>query len=313
MSGKIKIKVRVRKPRIEVPFSEIEDGFTNANTLRNMRSFLTVLNRHLDLDLNIIHVTEYEDNLDKIVSWIKSHYAIFTNSDMRIKILMVSSLITRCTPKSDKPNKFKAYAAQIEQYAPIESVPKERKEIPKWETEVMADLDRIISSRNKVCQILATCFKHGYVMRINQLFSTALYDRDGFDWIDLKGKMWHIRDQKNDDVWSFPITDEFQKDISALVGRNKAFLIEKSTGTPYAQGKQRLSLHKWKSIGNTELRQSYEEWNIYRSGRTVAEQAFWHRVLGHTRTAVLRWYVVGANPEGEAEADDASGYSVHSM
>ncbi len=275
------------------PFDDLE--FTNPRTKANYKSALTALNSHFKWTSGLIHVDKMNRNTNKIIEFIKNHYALRTVKDLSTKLGIYSSLITRTGLV--QTNHIKHAMKDCYNTVVVPTVTK-TEVTPDWIAEVLPALENIIQTGSSTCVTLATLFKYGYVLRTNQIFSTTLTDDGVSNYLDLDNCIWYIRTQKNRKIKEF----EIERELIDLLRPSKPqrYLIHKSTGDKY--GKTSLSYHEWPTYNSVTLRHSYETWNVYGSGRTLEEQNYWHDVLGHTRATVLGTYANRPDDESDDES-----------
>jgi len=216
------------------------------------------------------------------------NYMIKNTSVLRTKLLQISGAQQRC--RKTETTKLATLANIAERTISIPAVVDTRV-FPCWHSESLPTLRKIAGDKdNKICAIIAKCFIQGYVFRLSVIFNTIYgpnLGRPGVNYLDTVAKVWYLGKVKASKPFSFTVTDDF---IASLSPVNGEYLIKDVIATRRVNPS--LGLYSWASYTNNELRHSYEAYNINpTTGRSEAEQALWHSILGHTRATAHEYYV----------------------
>jgi hypothetical protein len=167
--------------------------------------------------------------------------------------------------------------------------------------EMLGVFQNIIDTHlNKFAKIVAVIYKHGYVLRIGEIFeTTTAAGKADLNFLDLENKEWTIKRHKQaskEGQRKFPVTQAFVDELKKYITFPDYLLIYKSNYSAYAS--PLLAMVGISEFSVNEARNSYEQWNWRNSGRSLKEKQFWsEKVLGHSEAVARQYYT---NPEIEA-------------
>jgi hypothetical protein len=262
--------------------------YDNPRTKANVVSAINQLNKHFGWEPKYLHYTKIEDQPNAIVEFILKNYVIKNTSVLRTKLLQISGAQQRC--RKTETTRLATLANIAERTISIPAVVDTRV-FPDWNTESLPALQKIVDDKNnKICAVIAKCFIQGYVFRLSVIFNTVYgpnLGRNGLNYLDTVAKVWHLGKVKSSKPFSFTVSDAFIASLNPVDGE---YMIKDVLATRRVNPS--LGLYSWNSYTNNELRHSYEAYNISpTTGRSEAEQALWHSILGHTRATAHEFYV----------------------
>jgi hypothetical protein len=271
----------------------IKEAYDNQRTYQNTKTRLKRVNTLLRLEpVNVIHTDEYVRNFSQLahllMTEIGSHGGILkSKSELVGYIGSISGAVSRA-------NKGFNPLTQLLSRLKLTDIPDQK---PTFDAEpwvdTLAKLDNAIARcPNQFGKIVAVCYKHGYVLRVGEIFLTSIKDHETFNYLDMDNLKWYIRFHKNQrrGVREFPVTQEFIDELNLYRGGGHHLLVHKTTYEPYTvQTHGVLELDSLPS--NSQIRNSYEEYNWNGSDRTYEEKLNWSvNVLGHSENTVMAHY-----------------------
>ena len=146
---------------------------------------------------------------------------------------------------------------------------------------------------NDFGRMVALIYSHGYVLRVGEIFTTSVKPIPGYNHLDLDTGTWTVTNHKNKARGDrkFTVTQELLQAIKPYLNPGCPFMIHKSTLRPYTiQTLAIIGLTDYLP-SNSQLRNSYEEWNWNSSKRNREEKLHWSvNVLGHSEHTVQGYY-----------------------
>lgn len=274
----------------------IKGLYDNRRTYENTRTRLKRVNTLLHLDpIDSIHTEEYVKQFATMAHLLMTETGVKggvlkSKDELTAYIGSIVGAVSRTLASSGSVNPLTQLLAKLK----LTDIPNPKPvfDAPPW-SQVYAKLDYAsVNCSNKFGRIVAICFKHGYVLRVGEIFNTSTIPIDGLNYLDLNNHEWNISIHKNVSRGSrkFSVTKEFVNELTTLLTTHCPLLIHKSTLMPYTvQTLAVLDLNDLPS--NSQIRNSYEEWNWNESGRSREEQANWSvNVLGHSENTVMSYY-----------------------
>jgi hypothetical protein len=271
----------------------IKDAYDNKRTYQNTKTRLKRVNSLLRLEPNnVIHTEEYVNNFSSLAHLLMTNTGdkggvIKSKTELIGYIGSISGAVTRL-------NKGFNPLTQLLARLKLTDIPdtKPKFDAEPW-TNTLVKLNAVIKDcPNQFGKIVAVCYKHGYALRVGEIFLTSITDHPTFNYLDMDNLKWYIRFHKNvrRGTREFPVTKEFIDELNLYRGGGHHLLIHKTTYEPYAmQTHAVLELDSLPS--NSQIRNSYEEYNWNTSGRTYEEKLNWSvNVLGHSENTVMAHY-----------------------
>jgi len=275
----------------------LKDKYENHKTFQNVKTILKGINETLELTpVNYIHGHQYAAQFEQLCKLMLAKGKAHTKTDLINKLNLIVGLIRRFDPASKALANLRDKIDELrrDNTAQIPNAYPEHNAKP-WKDMKALLQEEINSNPNKFAKIACVCFKHGYCLRIGEIFATTLkmgFPKAATNFLNLNELTWYIHGHKNARTTGprkFTVTKEFVDELSDLIEMPEYLLIFKSNYEQY-------STHLLSSIGitsftNTELRNSYEQWSWNESGRTKEEATYWsENVLGHTVATALSYY-----------------------
>ena len=273
----------------------IKEAYDNQRTYQNTKTRLKRVNTLLRLEpLDVIHTDEYVRNFSTLAHLLmtetgSSGGVIKSKSELVGYIGSVSGAVSRANKGSFNP------LTQLLSRLKLTDIPDQKPtfDAEPWSNTLVKLNNAIACCPNQFGKIVAVCYKHGYVLRVGEIFLTSIRDSDQFNFLDMTNLKWHIRFHKNQrkGTREFPVTQAFVDELNLYRGGGHHLLIHKTTYEPYTiQTHSVLELDDMPS--NSQVRNSYEEYNWSAdSGRTYEEQLNWSvNVLGHSENTVMAHY-----------------------
>ena len=282
MPSKIKVHIKERLHRT-VPLEDIVDSFTSMRTYSNYRAVLNKVNEHYGWKKDVIHYDEMSRNVEEIAEFFKEEYDIKSHDTLKQKLGSLSSLMTRTDMGGN--HAIKHYMKDIEMKIKVDTIIA-KWDVPNWINDLKPKLVALGNEGNKIKNIIAKIYSHGYVMRVASLFDTKLVDDGVSNFLDLDKCIWYIRHQKNGTIMDFKVDPQLCKELYS----KRKWLLAKQDGSPYNRAAKILKYHKWDLSDCATIRISFETWNILQSNNEPEEQLEWHKILGHTRAIALKYY-----------------------
>jgi hypothetical protein len=268
----------------------IKDSYDNQKTYANVRSILKRINLLLDLKpVNYIHAHQYVLEFDDLCSRMISSGFAKTKEDLVIKLSLLIGLIKRldvskCIDLRDKLQTLRdGSSINIQTSSSV---------IPWSEMLEMLEYE-IVNNPNTHAKVACVCFKHGYVLRISEIYGTTTgRGRPGLakNFLDLDNLVWHVTDEKPNSlgIRRFTVTQEFVNELKEYLTFRDYLMIYKSTFEMYTTNL--LSTISINSFTMNEVRQSFENFNWSESGRIKEESTYWStRVLGLTDNTIRKF------------------------
>ena len=274
----------------------IKGLYDNRRTYENTRTRLKRVNTLLRLTpIDVIHTEEYVRQFATMAHLLMTETGVKggvlkSKDELTSYIGSVVGAVSRTLASKGSTNPLTQLLAKLK----LTDIPNPK---PVFDAAPWSDVynklhDASINCPNKFGRIVSICFKHGYVLRVGEIYNTSTTPIDGMNYLDLTNHEWNITIHKNVSRGSrkFTITKEFVDELTPLLSPHCPLLIHKSTLMPYTvQTLAVLDLNDLPS--NSQMRNSYEEWNWSESGRSREEQIYWSvNVLGHSENTVMSYY-----------------------
>ena len=259
--------------------SEINDKYDNVRTYENIRSKLKRVNNLLSLEpVEVIHTNEYVKSFSKLVDLLTAQ--LKTKEELVAFMGGIAGAVSRSLPFG-KINPLSKLIVQLKKTdMPIQVL---SSDATPW-SDNLKKINKIISEHaNPHAKIVAICYKHGYTLKIGEIFNTTTVKTEGFNFLDLDNKEWNICKRK------FTVTKEFIDALRPLLSNACPLLIFKSTMRPYTiQTHAVLDLDEF---SNTEIRNSYTDFVWYQSYFPVSEKiSITKQILGHSELTSMAYY-----------------------
>lgn len=285
---------QIWKNESSINIDDLKNKYDNGKTYANNKSILKRMNMLLDLTpVNYVHVHQYVANFEQLCAKMLSSGLVKSKSDLLSKLNSIVGVINRAGANASSL-RMKIDALKIDNTDQIPAAYPTHN-APAWKDMLKMFDDEIENNTNPGAKIACVCFKHGYCLRIAEIYGTSTGDHRPLlapNFLDLNGKMWYIREHKSKSTMGdreFPVTKEFVNELEKYISFRDFLLIYKSNLTMY-------STHLLSTIGitkfsNNDVRNSYEQWNWHDSGRTKEESEWWSmNVLGHTSNTAKKFY-----------------------
>lgn len=292
MSDKIKIKATIKQYR-SVPISVVKDTYENKRTLSNVMCVLVPLLKHLGMPEDEIQYDEILRRSRDVIDFLKARY-----TNPRVYLKYICSVLSRTGfGKFHKLNELvDAEYPEVKQDG--------AKNVPSWTDKILplmkvASKDKDLSS---AILVITSLYKHGYVFRPSQIFSTSVSTdgNPGENYLDLSTGLYKIYSQKNGKAISFFLPPELTETLRGISG--KTYLIESRLGKMWSEGRCRNFKYHGFNIPYDahDIRHSYDTWLHRESGLSESDIAERDRILGHT-VSVAKQYYVGASDESSCD------------
>ncbi len=266
--------------------------YSNHRTYANAKSKLKRVNQLLQLTPdNEIHTQAYVDEFP-----LMCHLLLNTTGTSGGKIKSKDELtayvgaIIGAVSRIETVNPLQDLYAKL-RIADIPN-PKPEFDAPPWDLTLTKLYNAAANCSNHFGCLVAHIYSRGYVLRIGEVYNTSVVPIPGYNHLDLDTGQWTIKMHKNQarGERQFKVDQETLATIKGFVNPRCSFLIHKSTMKPYTvQTLAKIGLTDLPS--NSQLRNSYEQWNWYESNRSREEQLHWSiNVLGHSHQTVLGFY-----------------------
>ena len=258
---------------------EIKDKYDNVRTYENIRSKLKRVNNLLCLEpVEVIHTNEYVNSFSKMVDMLTVQ--LKTKEELIAFMGGIAGAVSRSLPFG-KINPLSKLIVQIKKTdMPVQVL---QTDATPW-IDNLKKFDKIISEHpNLYAKIVATCYKHGYTLKIGEIFNTTTVKTEGFSFLDFDNKEWNIGKRK------FTVTKEFADALRPLLSDACPLLIFKSTLQPYTI--QTHAVLDLDDFSNTDIRNSYTDFVWYHSQLSVSEKiSITKQILGHSELTSMAYY-----------------------
>lgn len=252
-SEKIKPTIKIKINR-SIPLSVVYQWFTNSKTFYNYCSTVKRLNKHLGLEVDFVHYDEYNRHADDIVAYLTE--TCKCANTFRSQLCAISSMMDRAVDDKKNPNLITEKTRKLKI---VRTMPKKTL-TPDWLDDVLPKL--IGASRspdNKLCQIIATIFKYGFVFRCNVLFETVLVEDMDYHFMDLENQIFHVRRRLRPEL-HIKMPEFLCIELKELTKTHRKFLLQKSNSKPYCNSSGNLGYHHWNIYNNALIRDSWKEY-----------------------------------------------------
>lgn len=273
----------------------IKSLYSNTRTYNNAKSKVKRVNQLLGLEpLNEIHTQAYVDQFALLAHKLltvpgTSGGTVKSKDELTAFIGAIIGAVTRTL--NGEHNPLSALYAKLR----ISDIPNPKPEhdAEPWDVILGRLYEASLRCSNEFGRLVAVIYSHGYVLRVGEIFTTAVKPLPDCNHLDLDTGVWTIVQHKNKARGSrqFRVEPECLSLIRGFVNPKCPFLIHKSTLRPYTiQTLAVIGLNDYLP-SNSQLRNSFEEWNWKSSGRTREEKLHWSvNVLGHTEQTVMGYY-----------------------
>lgn len=269
-----------------IVIKDLESKYSSVTYYRASVSICRKINEHFGWKQGQIDTELYEQNFDKIVHLVCDSYKINSPEQLSSKFAAIScpcklvgydgALLSMCRSVRSK-------------YV-IPSAVLDKPNIP-WDQMVKLIRDVEAAKNNKGASVICICYKHGYVLRCNEIAMTSIEDKPEYNFLDTKNLIWYIRDKntKNRKDREFKVSQDFINELTPHI-RHTGFLIGKINGQPYTS-QFRLAMVDITEFSVNEVRNSYETMNIGRDDIDEQEKKYnSENVLGHSITVARGHY-----------------------
>jgi hypothetical protein len=268
--------------------------YTNQRTYNNAKSKLKRVNQLLQLTpVNEIHTQAYVDNFPRMCHLLlttkgTSGGVIKSKDELTAFIGAIIGAVTRTL--NGEHNPLSTQYAKLR----IADIPNPKPEFnaDPWEITLQKLYDAATNCPNDFGRLVSCIYSHGYVLRVGEIFTTTIKPIPEYNHLDLDTGVWTISNHKNKARGdrTFKVNEECLIKIRTFVNPKCPFLIHKSTLRPYTV--QTLAVIELTDLpANSQLRNSYEQWNWNASGRTRDQKLHWSiNVLGHSEATVQGYY-----------------------
>jgi hypothetical protein len=275
-----------------VTIESIQSLYSNHRTYANAKSKLKRVNQLLQLTPdNEIHTQAYVDEFP-----LMCHLLLNTTGTSGGKIKSKDELtayvgaIIGVVSRIETVNPLQDLYAKL-RIADIPN-PKPEFDAPPWDLTLTKLYNAAANCSNHFGRLVANIYSKGYVLRVGEVYNTTVVPLPGYNHLDLDSGQWTIKMHKNQarGERQFKVDQETLTIIKGLVNPRCPFLIHKSTLKPYTvQTLAKIGLVDLPC--NSQLRNSYEQFNWYESNRSREEQLHWSvNVLGHSLQTVQGYY-----------------------
>lgn len=270
------------------PLDLLESEYHRRETFIQTRALIKAINKQMQLEpLDHIHFDLMNSRCTDVSMAITKHYDVKNYDTLQRYLRSVCGALAK-TDLESEPGALYWHAQNITREFTLDTR-LVHKIIPSWINDLQPQLQKLSETPGQVLPIIAAIYSYGYVLRPEHLFNTALVDDQVHNFMDLENCHYYIRQQKNHKVIDFPLPITLCQFIKERV--TGTMLIPKTPHKPYQRTAAKLCYHHWPLHNVHVLRHSYEYWNVFESERTKEEQEHWHKVLGHSRSTVMKWYV----------------------
>lgn len=295
---------------LEMKISDLETILTSTNlkksSINKYLGVLRTINKLMNWNpFDVLYFTKINENYNKVKDIIKSHYKLTSTDKYREKISCLASLMSKAFPNEE--NKLKLLTNNAGTMLSIADT-REKKNVDDW-----------ITLRNKLCDtakensvrgLISLIFSYGYVLRVNEIFTTSIIPTDdlSLNYLDLDSNVWYIRNGKTG-FREFKVCQDFCDEIKNKC-QGQTFLIEKEKNKIFSKSCRRLTYVplKWEFPKNNLIRSSFETYNL--KYNDPDQQQYYFNVLGHTSaTAEVHYNITSST---ESDEDTASIHSVES-
>lgn len=321
--GRIRVTIRFKQDGINVPLKSLSwkkfksDERLKQRTIDSYISFIVKLNGRLrdsgmlrtdDLQRFYWELYCRDEVIMKIFHILHEIYTIRKGHDLVMRMAPLLTCLNMIS-KADLPAECLAkwislkdkYSTESEYVALRTELGLERpvkvqreKTIPDW-AELSQKLDRIARSKavDPRLRVLATIYKHGYVLRIASIFGTNFkVDSPEHNYLDLKKGIWHINHSKVR-VQEFEIPASLRDELKNLLSNpvfKKGWLVPKKSGDRYTVNTGINNFTPWSKLSLPDCiscRKSFETWHWYVSGNNAEEVKKMSVILDHTPTTAV--------------------------
>jgi len=286
MTEKIKIRATLKKYR-SVPLQYIKDTYPNEGSLRNILGLLGPLLHHLQLPPDEIQYDTMNRRAEDVIQYIKDRYPTSGAVNQRSYLKKICGALTRTGFGQD----HRLNSLVDAEFPPVQQ--DGATDVVSWTGKLLPLLKS--ASRDKECtpvvRIIASLYASGYVFRPAQIFSTVVKDDGVSNFLDLQTGRYEIRNQKSAKRISFILPPDLLAKI--LPDSGDVYLLQSSRGEGFKSSRCfGFEYHGW-IIRYTarDFRKSYDTWLHNESGKSSAERQEADRILGHTTTIAMRYYV----------------------
>jgi hypothetical protein len=270
------------------PIASIRSNFPSESYYSGCKSLVKKVNAWLELPIaDTVYPQAYEDNYDDIVQLILDNMVIRNHKDLLSKMATLNASMKFAGYDDGKFQRLRMQLGNI----PIEIKPQD-KNVPDWK-----DLSKLLAEKSVNCnspggRIVASAYKHHYVLRVGEIFQTCIVDKPQYNFLDTKNLVWYVRAQctKNNRDREFPVSQNFIDEILPNVSPH-GFLIYRKCGLPHRKGSHTMRISGLLGVPPVPIiRNSFETWNHARTDVDQAEKDRCSHILGHSvQTAICHY------------------------
>jgi integrase len=276
------------------PFEQLQSKYTNYRSYRNGLSLLRAVNRHLAvLPDDHVYPRLYKDRAEDVVAFLLEKYKLPTPAAKRTKILEFGGIYSRIVDKNAH-NPYRVLAEKVlHEEGPADPTGLEVEPStppPNWsELVTLFDKYRASSESSYITRVLCTLYRHGFVLRPEQIFHTSLVETDQ-NWMDLDGCKYTVRNQKNKQRTTVAVPKALCADLKALIEEGQTWLIPRRDGSMYRAPVQPREYGWPEDLPPCRLSRSSFRTYLKTLG-PEANESYWNRVLGHSQSTAEIYYV----------------------
>ena len=269
------------------PIDTISDMYHTQRTFKNMKSRMHAVNSYLrtimpEIDLDYLYPKIWHDECKNICKYLVHHYKSDGGERQKSLVLSISGVMTRLMGH-DYINPYKCEGARL---ANDPYIVNRTKIVPKPKSQ--DNWDSILPLleppyQNIHAAIRCTLYKHGFAWRTEQVYNTSFKDIQGYNWIDLDGKVCHVRCCKSQKQYSLQLPDALVKDLRAYdTGKGDGWIIPKKNGEKYTcTNTLSKKFLPEKICDNVAMRHMFQTWMIEKYKDDQEQLKYWNSVMDH--------------------------------
>jgi len=244
MNEKTKIKIRIQpkvhksiqelaepepEPVAEYNISNLRNKFTSDSYYRTSRSLINKINRHFGWGEDILPVKQYEQNFNKIITFIMESYVIRNHEMLMVKLSAIRYPLKLYGYNGDFMDKH-------EELKDVDYTQNGGGNTSDW-----AGMIQILDKHINECshpggRIVALAYKNGYFVNMTDMIRTKVdAPEEGYNYLDLKQLLWKIEGNidKNRPNTVIKVSREFADFVKNNIRKGSVWLISKKGGFQY--------------------------------------------------------------------------------
>ena len=268
------------------PIDTLCDMYHTRKSYLNVRSMLHRVNSFLrkdrpELDMDYLYPKLWHDECKNICKHLAHHYNAHDGGRQKSIIWGMSGVMTRLMGH-EYINPYKCEGTRVADNPYIIDKPKivpKPKSQKTWE-DILPLLEPPYANLHTAIRCIL--YKHGFAWRTDQVYNTSFKDIQGFNWMDLVGKVCHVRRCKSQKQYTLQLPDALVQDLMKYdTGKGDGWLIPKSNGGRYACTNT-LGRHLPETLSdNVAMRHMFQTWMMDKYKDNEEQLKYWNSVMDH--------------------------------